>query len=493
MSKKLYYSVARGVRPGIYTLWSKCELNVHKYPHAVFKGFHNIEQAIAFLIAGNAFQHCHSIPVIDDTEITKHPKDFDHKCIDPPCSVENIDISIINDANNNCNKPITESQGQLESDQSLIHAIDTETTNTQEFPTSIETTHTQEISETEDTDPKILISNSESLNQITCTQQCNDGQNAYMIQCCKCQKLTHYRCTRLPVYQLYILTSTSRRYTCEKCTTVPTSFVEKCNISSNEIKEGEQNTKVENEHMLTNSVSTFEILERIENSVVCAITKTHEKNQDEMIIKLKSDLQNERDKKEDLKEISGKIDEIKSAISTTCISVKSETCKSISEGYEKISTKTTNQIKDFTEKLNRNITETISQTLQSKIDPLIDNMRKISENSVSVTKSLETTGTVLSDNTVTNREITKTLENLAKLNYSDKKQHPRELGSVDEMSQNTEASYTPNIQVTNRYLSLAERIPNPHSEEKHVTNNQHSHDNKATKKALILGNSHIDI
>lgn len=186
------------------------------------------------------------------------------------------------------------------------------------------------------------------------------------------------------------------------------NFVEKCNISSKEIKEGEQNTKVENEHMLTNIVSTFEILERIENSGVCAITKTHEKNQDEIIIKLKSDLQNERDKKEDL-----------------CISMKSgETCNSISEGYEKISTKTTNQIKDFTEKLNRNITESISQTLQSKIDPLIDNMRKISENSVSFTKSLETTGAVLSDNRVTNREITKTLQNLAKLNYSDMKQHP---------------------------------------------------------------------
>jgi hypothetical protein len=61
-------------------------------------------------------------------------------------------------------------------------------------------------------------------------------------------------------------------------------------------------------------------------------------------------------------------------------------------------------------------------------------MRKISENSVSFTKSLETTGAVLSDNRVTNREITKTLQNLAKLNYSDMKQHPRELGSVDEMS-----------------------------------------------------------
>lgn len=175
--------------------------------------------------------------------------------------VENIGISIISDVN----KP-TESQGQLESDQSTI---DTETT--QESPTGIETTHTHEISETEDTDPKVLISDSESLNQITCTQQCNEGQNAYMIQCCKCQKWTHYRCTRLQVYQLYLLTSTSRRYTCAKCTTVPTSFVEKCNISS---KESEQNTKVENEHILTNIVRTFEILERIENSVVCEITKT---------------------------------------------------------------------------------------------------------------------------------------------------------------------------------------------------------------------------
>ena len=59
------------------------------------------------------------------------------------------------------------------------------------------------------------------------------------------------------------------------------------------------------------------------------------------------------------------------------------------------------------------------------------------------------------------------------------------------MSQNTEASYTPNMQVTNRYLPLAERIPNPHSDEKRVTNNQHIHDNEVTKKALILCNSHI--
>ena len=62
------------------------------------------------------------------------------------------------------------------------------------------------------------------------------------------------------------------------------------------------------------------------------------------------------------------------------------------------------------------------------------------------------------------------------------KQHSRELGSVDEISQSTEAGYTPNIQVTNRYLPLAESIPNPHSEEKHVPNNQHSHDNKEQRK-----------
>ena len=283
----------QGVSDPVFTHY---ELNVRKYSRAVFMGFHNIEQAITFLIARNAFQHCHSILVIDDAEITKHPKDSNHKCSDPPCSVENIDVSIINDANN---KQTTESQGQLESDQSPIHAIDPETTHTQEYPTGIETIHTQEISETEDTDPNIIISDSESLNQITCTQQCNDGQNAYMIQCCKCQK---WKITGLQVYQytnyiVYLLTSTSRRYTSEKCIIVPISFVEKCNISSKEIRESEQNTKVENEHMLTNSISTFEILERIEKCVVCAIIKTHENNQDEMIIKLKLDLQNERDKK----------------------------------------------------------------------------------------------------------------------------------------------------------------------------------------------------
>jgi hypothetical protein len=73
------------------------------------------------------------------------------------------------------------------------------------------------------------------------------------------------------------------------------------------------------------------------------------------------------------------------------------------------------------------------------------------------------------------------------------KQHPRELGSVDEMFQNTEASYTPNMQVTNRYLTLEERIPNPHSEEKRVANNQHIHDNEVTKKALILCNRFCNV
>ncbi|VDI40004.1 Hypothetical predicted protein, partial [Mytilus galloprovincialis] len=106
MSSKLFYSVARGVRPAIYTIWSKCELNVQKFPHAVFKGFHTIDQAVAFFIAGSAFQNCHNIPVFEDIETTKYPIDYEHESKNPPCSVDTSDVSIINenkanDENNN--------------------------------------------------------------------------------------------------------------------------------------------------------------------------------------------------------------------------------------------------------------------------------------------------------------------------------------------------------------------------------------------------------
>ncbi|VDI76744.1 Hypothetical predicted protein [Mytilus galloprovincialis] len=112
-----------------------------------------------------------------------------------------------------------------------------------------------------------------------------------------------------------------------------------------------------------------------------------------MIIQLKLDLQNERNHKEHMSEISKKFEEVKSTISTASSEIKSEIKSIMKEGYDKESTKTINQIRDFTEKLNKNVNENISKTQQNKIDPIAETLQKINEDSITATKALEVTGT----------------------------------------------------------------------------------------------------
>ncbi|CAG2233517.1 unnamed protein product [Mytilus edulis] len=127
-------------------------------------------------------------------------------------------------------------------------------------------------------------------------------------------------------------TNTSRRYNCETCTTVPPFFLEKCKGSFVQIQ-GQGDDKEKNRHSdTTENDRTLEILDRIENSVVDAITKTHEKNQDDMIIQLKLDLQNERNHKEHMSEISKKFEEVKGTISTASSEIKSEIKSIMKEG-----------------------------------------------------------------------------------------------------------------------------------------------------------------
>ena len=75
-NKKNLYSVARGATTDIFTGasgWNKCERSVHRFRHAVYKGFPQIDDAIEFLLAGNIYNTC-KIPVYDDTLSVKTPK-----------------------------------------------------------------------------------------------------------------------------------------------------------------------------------------------------------------------------------------------------------------------------------------------------------------------------------------------------------------------------------------------------------------------------------
>ena len=126
-----------------------------------------------------------------------------------------------------------------------------------------------------------------------CTKTCSKPMNKFMIQCSKCSEWTHYECTNLPAYQLHLLITTTRRYTCEVCSNVPLEFKQKgepvilSNITS-------ENT-TEEEHVCNKKSieSTLEIVNCIEKSVISAITETHEKCQTDMIHELKQQLEHE--------------------------------------------------------------------------------------------------------------------------------------------------------------------------------------------------------
>ncbi|CAC5385136.1 unnamed protein product [Mytilus coruscus] len=102
MSTKKFYSVARGVRIGIFTKWSRCEQSVHRFKHTVFKGFTSMDQAVNFLLAGSKFSSCNQIPVFDETDNPKTPEHVGHKCNGVHCTKDSIDDLEGDDSDNNC-------------------------------------------------------------------------------------------------------------------------------------------------------------------------------------------------------------------------------------------------------------------------------------------------------------------------------------------------------------------------------------------------------
>jgi len=213
---KRFYSVANGLTIGIFTEWSKTAISVHKFRHAVFKGFTTIDAAVAFLIAGNVLQSCTNIPVHDDSTTVKLPKDFGHECASgAPCSVDSIDTSLYShDALD------IEEELPVNEETNLKQCIATDQNNptvssqpTEKIPVnkeSIATNKSEEIVTTKQ-----------------CTKTCSKPMNKFIIQCSKCSEWTHYECTNLPAYQLHLLITTTRRYTCEVCSNVPLEFKQK--------------------------------------------------------------------------------------------------------------------------------------------------------------------------------------------------------------------------------------------------------------------------
>ena len=65
---------------------------------------------------------------------------------------------------------------------------------------------------------------------------CVDDDDQFKLQCTQCERLFHYQCTKLPLYQLnHFLTKGYRKYMCAECTVVQTHVSEYMS-SSKELK-----------------------------------------------------------------------------------------------------------------------------------------------------------------------------------------------------------------------------------------------------------------
>ena len=135
-----------------------------------------------------------------------------------------------------------------------------------------------------------------SNNNFNCTAKCKIAANENMIMCTNCKSWTYFVCTELPLYQLYLSTSTSRKYTFAQCTIVPQKFKEnwdsslRPNINFADNNSGKGNTNPDFETLVTN----------LEDKLTTAISNVHKASYDKDILKLKTELNDEKVKSYEL-------------------------------------------------------------------------------------------------------------------------------------------------------------------------------------------------
>jgi hypothetical protein len=135
-----------------------------------------------------------------------------------------------------------------------------------------------------------------SNNNFNCTAKCKIEANENMIMCTNCKSRTHFVCTELLLYQLYLLTRTSRKYTCVQCAIVPQKFKEnwdsslRPNINFADNNSGKGNTNPDFETLVTN----------LEDKLTTAISNVHKASYDKDILKLKTELNDEKVKSYEL-------------------------------------------------------------------------------------------------------------------------------------------------------------------------------------------------
>lgn len=185
MKTTKFYAVSKGKTVGIFTEWSVCHDSIYKYHFAAHKSFLDINSAINYLRANQTFDNCCDIPVYVDVNTVRTVKDYDHKCSRPGF----LELSV---GNNESEKP----EKYKRQDTAV---------NTCKSVTSVDCEQARRNKEAR-------------------CQNCDEMTETDTIECCSCKSWSHFSCTKLPRYQLFVFVSTSRKFTCEKCVEIPEDF-----------------------------------------------------------------------------------------------------------------------------------------------------------------------------------------------------------------------------------------------------------------------------
>ena len=366
MPIKHFYCVSRGITPGIYTEWSRCEKNIHKVQHAVQKGFKTIDEAVIFLLSGGAFHQCCSIPVFDDTDIPKKPCDYGHKCVNSVCTPDDLDLSSIDtpmgENVNNMNESFEQTHVKIVDEETPVQTKENATYKEKDNinPSLVPSVNSAQSSsdkiETTPVPQNTPLGEDKHSTKSTGTCLCNKEDNESMIECSKCKKYTHYLCTHLPVYQLYVLINSARKYTCEQCANVPAEFSDKWKLLGNE-----QNKTADN---IDNK--TLEFVSRMEKTVTQTLTSIYNNGKDEIISQLKAEVDEQKKITSKALSIDNKLDEILESNLNLAQNFNTE----ISKNMDLIKSK----LIDITKRSEKTETElkTMSQSLKSTSDTFIE-------------------------------------------------------------------------------------------------------------------------
>ena len=173
----------------------------------------SLEEAIHFMLAGLEYTSCQEIPVHDCDSI-KTVASLGHRCSGNCASALSTSLS--------------ESDGEVEIIEHPVKCMERLTCRSpyedveQDCVVNNDQESENELNET--TELKTVVQ-SEKLEGICSYCQEETSETFDVIQCNDCKSWCHYKCTRLPLYQLYIYDLSNRKYSCENCVEVPDSLI----------------------------------------------------------------------------------------------------------------------------------------------------------------------------------------------------------------------------------------------------------------------------